>query len=311
MYAIYVPSWFVIVSAALFGSLFGSFGNVCIYRLPRQCLSIVRPRSRCPRCGREIAWYDNIPVLSYVALGGRCRGCAEPISLRYPLIEMACALLFVITAFALVRGDRGLTDLAVSGPVLVVQALVAWVLLVSSAIDLDFRIIPDELTKPGMWLGPIASCAFPALHLNDLPQWPLALLGSDVAYSAWAPHVQGLAAGLVGLAVGAGLVYGVGVVGTVVFRKDAMGFGDVKYMAMLGSVLGWKLVVVVFFLGCLYGSMVGIGIFLVTKSHYLAFGPYLSLGALTVMWLRPIILPEVKYFMAMLWAILMGQPLPY
>ncbi|MBI3097785.1 MAG: prepilin peptidase [Planctomycetes bacterium] len=304
----YVPSWFVIVSAALFGFVFGSFGNVCIYRLPRRCLSIVRPRSRCPGCGREIAWFDNVPVLSYLALGGRCRGCAAPISLRYPLVESACALLFAITAFSLVRADFGITDLIARGPVLAVYLLIAWVLLVASVIDLDFRIIPDELTKPGMWLGPFISALFPALHSGDLPLWPAAIPGLRALSAPWAIHVQGFAAGLTGLAVGAGLVYGVGVVGKVIFRKEAMGFGDVKYMGMLGALLGWKLILVVFFLGCLYGSVVGIGIFLITKSHYLAFGPYLSLGALTVIWLREALLPWVREFAAVLWAILTMRP---
>lgn len=304
-----VPGWLFIVTAALYGACLGSFGNVCIYRLPRRCLSIVRPGSRCPKCSRPIRWHENLPILSYLFLGGRCRGCGSSISLRYPLVELASALLFAITAYVLVRRSGPMIAPGEILPVLTAHCLFVWVLLVASVIDLDFRIIPDELTKPGMWIGPALSFLIPVLHAGDLPTWPLrGCFG--IAGGEWAPHVQAAVGSLEGLATGAGLVYGIGLAGTWIFRKEAMGFGDVKYMGFIGAILGWKLVIVVFFLGCLYGSIAGIGIYLVTKSHYLAFGPYLSLGALTALWLRPEALWLMRDYVAILTAIVTGEPLP-
>jgi leader peptidase (prepilin peptidase)/N-methyltransferase len=261
------------VFAALFGLIVGSFLNVCIFRLPRHCMSVVRPRSRCPRCLRTIPWYDNIPVLSWVALRGRCRGCRAPISPRYAAVELLTGALFAWAAARQLWGpsEPGAREAAV----FLVHAWFLGSMVVCAFIDLDFRILPDEVTLPGVVLGLAVSAAFPFLHERGLP----GAIGNR--------HLAGLAASALGAVVGGGTLWGVGVVGKLVFRKEAMGFGDVKYMAMIGSVLGWKGVLLTFVLACLFGSLVGVGKYVaVRRMGYVPFGPFLSAGAL-VMLLAP------------------------
>lgn len=261
------------VFAALFGLVVGSFLNVCIFRLPRHCMSVVRPRSRCPRCLRTIPWYDNIPVLSWVALRGRCRGCRAPISPRYAAVELLTGALFAWAAARQLWGpnDPGAREAAV----FLVHAWFLGSMVVCAFIDLDFRILPDEVTLPGVVLGLAVSAAFPFLHEGGLP----GAIGNR--------PLAGLAASALGAVVGGGTLWGVGVVGKLVFRKEAMGFGDVKYMAMIGSVLGWKGVLLTFVLACLFGSLVGVGKYVaVRRMGYVPFGPFLSAGAL-VMLLAP------------------------
>lgn len=261
------------VFAALFGLVVGSFLNVCIFRLPRHCMSVVRPRSRCPRCLRTIPWYDNIPVLSWVALRGRCRGCRAPISPRYAAVELLTGALFAWAAARQLWGpnDPGAREAAV----FLVHAWFLGSMVVCAFIDVDFRILPDEVTLPGVVLGLAVSAAFPFLHEGGLP----GAIGNR--------HLAGLAVSALGAVVGGGTLWGVGVVGKLVFRKEAMGFGDVKYMAMIGSVLGWKGVLLTFVLACLFGSLVGVGKFVaVRRMGYVPFGPFLSAGAL-VMLLAP------------------------
>src|SRR5882672_67348 len=246
------------VFSGLFGLVIGSFLNVCIFRLPRNCMSIVGPRSRCPKCLNWIAWFDNIPVLSWGVLGGKCRHCRNPISVRYTLVELLTGVLF------LVAGWRALHGVPAPGlPQAVGFALEAWLvaaMIVCTFIDLEFRILPDEITLSGIVIGLAASAAFPFLHggsLLDLEADALPLdhgwhwlPGHGLPWAVREPHLASLLASLAGALAGGGSIWLVGVLGKLIFRKDAMGFGDVKYMAMIGAVLGWWGVLLSFVIAC-------------------------------------------------------------
>jgi leader peptidase (prepilin peptidase)/N-methyltransferase len=238
----------------LFGLAWGSFLNVVIARLPLG-ESLVSPRSRCPACKTPVAWYDNLPLLSYIILGGRCRGCGVPISFRYPVVE------------ALVGGASLLSFLS-HGPSLEYLIELAFVaaMIALIFIDYDHQILPNAITLPGIALG-------------------LALAGAreDVTF------VDSLS----GAALGAGLLFGVSEAYFRLRRIEGLGFGDVKMMGMVGAFVGWKGVLLTLFLGSLSGTLVGVFILagregsLKTK---LPFGTFLGMGAIaTVYWGRPLI----------------------
>ena len=255
------------IFAGALGLLVGSFLNVCIFRLPRNCMSIVRPRSRCTRCLRLIAWYDNFPVASWLILGGKCRGCREPISIRYPLVEILTGAIFAWAAYVQIyRSSDPMSDRAVW---FAVWAYLASTLIVCTFIDLDFRILPDEITLSGIVLGLACSTAFPFLYRDQLPA------------PDWNPHLRGAVAAGLGAVMGGGTIYAIGVLGKLVFRKDAMGLGDVKLMAFLGAFLGWKAILLTLVLGCFAGSGYGIGRMILTRrmrGGYIPFGPFLAIG---------------------------------
>jgi leader peptidase (prepilin peptidase)/N-methyltransferase len=277
------------VFSGLLGLVIGSFLNVCIFRLPRNCMSIVKPRSRCPKCLNWIAWYDNLPVLSWTALGGKCRHCRNPISIRYTLVELLTGALF------LVAGWRALYETPWPGRDEAARfAVEAWfvsALIVCTFVDLEFRIIPDEVSLSGIVIGLAAGAAFPVLHpagLWDLP----AALAKHLPAPLGLGHIGSFAASVVGAVAGAGAIYAVGLMGKVLFRKrvaaageeTAMGFGDVKFMAMAGAVLGWRGVLLTLLVACLWGSLFGIGKLIVTRRMgFVPFGPFLSVGALTML----------------------------
>jgi leader peptidase (prepilin peptidase)/N-methyltransferase len=240
--------------AVLFGLAWGSFLNVVIARLPLG-QSLVSPRSRCPACKTPVAWYDNLPLLSYIVLGGRCRGCGVPISLRYPLVE------------ALVGGASLLSFLR-HGPSLEYLVELAFVASMISLvfIDYDHQILPDAITLPGLVLG-------------------LALAGARESVT----FVDALS----GAALGAGLLFAVSEAYFRLRRIEGLGFGDVKMMGMVGAFVGWKGVLLTLFLGSLSGTLVGVFILagregsLKTK---LPFGTFLGMGATaTVYWGKPLI----------------------
>ena len=275
------------VFSGILGLLIGSFLNVCIFRLPRNCMSIRKPsRSRCPKCLTWIAWYDNIPVASWAVLGGKCRHCRNPISIRYALVELLTGGLFLYT------GWRAIYGVASPGwPQAVQFAVEAWfvsALIVSTFIDLEFRILPDEITLSGVLIGLAASAAFPFLHAAELWRWGIP-----------ATPLMSAAASALGAVVGGGSIYVVGVLGKLVFRKEAMGFGDVKYMAMVGAVLGWRGVLLTFVIACLWGSLFGIGKVIVTRRMgYVPFGPFLSVGALTMLFFAPLVDRAIQAYLA-------------
>jgi leader peptidase (prepilin peptidase)/N-methyltransferase len=219
------------------GAIIGSFLNVCIHRLPRE-QSIVRPRSACPSCGRLIAWYDNVPVLSYLLLRGRCRGCGAPIAARYPLVEAATALLFL--GLALRRGP---------GLGWAVDAAFAAALVALIVIDAEHQILPDAITLPGIAAGlatsPLRAALGPDLgspaavfldHLAAAVLGYLMLFAVNAAYRGWQAMRGVPAAG----------------------RLDGIGRGDYKLLAMVGAFLGLRLMLFTLFAGAVVGACWGV-----------------------------------------------------
>jgi len=257
---------FLIVSFVA-GATIGSFLNVCIYRLPRN-ESIVRPRSRCPKCGNAIAWFDNIPIVSWLLLGAKCRYCHETISWQYPLVEALTGALF-----ACVFWRFGFT-VATFAYMLLTAALI-----LVTFVDLTEWIIPDQVTVPGIFIGL-------ALSLLGMFYAPANLVVTDVFDS------------LIGMVLGGASLYLLDKITVLLLRKPGMGFGDVKLLAMLGAFLGWKNVVLIIMTASLVGSVIGIAIVLLRrrkgtetsalpddmpKGHYIPFGPYLALAGLFAM----------------------------
>jgi leader peptidase (prepilin peptidase)/N-methyltransferase len=228
-----------LVYAGVLGASVGSFLNVCLSRLPRG-ESLVRPRSKCPACGGRIAWYDNIPLLSWILLRGRCRQCREPISIQYPAIELITAGIWV--GMALYYGP---TWRSLQGSILFS------LLLAISLIDARHYLIPDALSLGGLGAG---------LALSLLPGPPSVLTS------------------LIGAALGFGVLLAVGVAGEWVFKKPAMGGGDIKMMAMVGAFLGPAGAMLTIFLGALAGTLVFAPLSLKTKKE-VPFGVFLGLGA--------------------------------
>jgi len=255
----------IFVVVFLFGLIVGSFLNVCIVRLPRE-QSIVSPRSQCPRCRTLIRWYDNIPLVSFLALRGKCRSCGLPISWRYPLVELLNGLLYLwaCAAFGL-TGEAGM-----------VMALCS-ALLVITFIDLDHQIIPDVITLPGMVIGLLAA----PLFMSALEP-PLAFGLGRLVPSA-GTYLTGFVNSLVGLVLGAAPLFIIGWLWERLRKVEAMGGGDVKYMGMVGSFLGWKGAFLTIMLGALTGSIVGLTL-IALKQHQMdkviPFGPYLAFGTL-------------------------------
>lgn len=259
------------------GLCVGSFLNVVAYRLPRECMSISRPRSRCPRCAAFIAWYDNIPVLSWIVLKAQCRHCKFKISARYPLVEVFTAALFVLLALVLV-GSGGLRDPAGGGSQWLtfgVGALIASVLLALALIDIDYFILPDELTKSGIVVGPLLAFLAPGFQHGRFVWAPFS--SGDLALRGNAA-VNGVMA-----AVFAGaILFGIGWLATKAFKKEAMGLGDVKMFAAMGGVLGvWVLLALA--VAAIAGTIVGLVVRAITRGRYIPFGPFLGLGMLVVM----------------------------
>jgi leader peptidase (prepilin peptidase)/N-methyltransferase len=234
---------FLIFVLAVFGLIIGSFLNVCIGRLPAG-QSIVSPPSRCPQCGAGIAWYDNIPVASYLVLGGKCRRCQARISLRYPLVEITTSLCFVLQG--LVYGD----DL----PLLAARLVFTALLIALFGTDLETMRLPNVLTLPGL----VAGLAFSVF----LPPGPLA--------------------SVIGAAVGAAIPWAIRWIWHRATGVEAMGLGDVKMLAMIGAFLGWRQVWVVLFLASLSGAIVGLLVITArgrSARTRLPFGTFLALAA--------------------------------
>ena len=254
----------MLIAIFIFGLALGSFLNVCIYRIPKK-ISIIKPRSYCPHCRKTIRWYDNIPVLSYILLKGKCRHCKKTISPRYAIVEILTAVLLVLSFM-----EWGLS----------LQFIIYFILfcglIVATFIDFKYQIIPDEISYGGIALGLIFSLFYPSLQGASL--WYLGLFNS-----------------VRGLLVGGGLIYVTGVIGKLIFKKDAMGGGDVKLMAMIGAFLGPKLIILVFFMAPFFGSAVGIIMKIKYKADIIPYGPYLSLATVVVAFLGKDILRYLFY----------------
>ncbi|HXX93054.1 MAG TPA: prepilin peptidase [Planctomycetota bacterium] len=282
------------ISSGLTGLLIGSFLNVCIFRLPRNCMSIVRPRSRCPKCLRWITWYDNLPVVSWVLLGGKCRGCRAPISPRYALVELLTGAVFGYAGWRALYGvpSPGWHEAVRFG----VEAWFMSCLIVCTFIDYDFQILPDEITLSGIALGLVLSAAFPFLHETGLPLQDHAK--SLARFFGGHPWLASLAASAFGALLGAGVIYFADLLGKLLFRKEGMGMGDVKYVAMFGAVLGWKGALLGFMVACLAGAIFGIGkLIAVRRMGYVPFGPFLSAGAAVIVFWPTLVVRAIFIYM--------------
>ncbi len=235
----------------VFGICIGSFLNVCIYRLP-ESKSIVHPRSMCPRCGTLIAFYDNIPIFSYIALRGKCRHCAARISFRYPVIECISGI-FAVGVFL---------KYGLSFEALIYFTFIA-TLLAITFIDIDHQIIPDVISLPGI---PIFFAASFAL--------------SDIT----------LVESILGILIGGGSLWIVAQLYYVLTRKEGMGGGDIKLLAMMGAIIGWKGVLFTIFVASAIGTVVGMLVMVKSRTSMklkVPFGPFLAIGAIAYIFLGP------------------------
>ena len=259
-----VPFPLALIFISTLGALIGSFLNVVIHRVPRE-ESIVFPNSRCPSCGTAIRPYDNIPVLSFLVLRGRCRACGASISARYPAIEALTALLF-----ALVFLHDGLT-LALPFDLIFVAALVALIF-----IDAEHMILPDVITLPGLAFALVVRAIVPNMD-------GLAFL-SEGLLLGWPVWLISLAGALFGAAIGGGSLWLMGWLWERLRGVEAMGLGDVKMMFMVGAYLGWPLTVLTIFLGVIGGAVIGVGLMLWRRERdmqmLLPFGIFLGIGAI-------------------------------
>ncbi len=269
--------WLINTFAFLFGAIVGSFLNVCIWRMPRD-ESVIHPGSHCGSCNKPIRWYDNIPIISFFALGGRCRSCGARYSGRYVMVEALTGILFF-----LIWRQYGWTN----PPLAIAYLIFASGCVVAAIIDLEHYIIPDVITVGGTIVGVIYSALWPSLQVSTR-------------------MADGLTESMLGILVGSGIILWVMVIGEIVFQKEAMGFGDVKLMGAIGAFLGWQATVFTIAIGCVTGAVIGVGLlfwrknadreiqedrhmddaelsYLIyggTENSSIPFGPFLIFGAL-------------------------------
>lgn len=232
-----------LVAFGWLGLSVGSFLNVVIHRLPLRT-SVVRPSSRCPNCGYGLRWFDNIPVLSWLLLKGRCRKCGTPISIRYPIVEILTMLVFLLHWWTF-----GWTLL------MAVRLLFACALIALFAIDLEHHLLPDRITLPGIATGLILSVIVP----------------------------PGIVEGMLGVILGGGVLWAIGEAYYRYSGQEGMGGGDVKMLAMVGAFLGWKLVLVTLVLSSVMGSLIGLLVIAIRRGgmkYALPYGTFIALGAL-------------------------------
>lgn len=245
---------FIQITAFIFGAAIGSFLNVCIYRLPEK-KSIVSPPSACPQCGSPIRFYDNIPIVSYIILMGKCRHCKTGIPLRYAVVEAltglcatACTIKFGLTP------EAGIYFVFIAALIVVIY------------IDIDHKIIPNRITLPGIPLFYLASLAVPGITARDT---------------------------LIGIAVGGGSLWLVAWIYQLITKREGMGMGDIKLLAMIGALIGWKGVLFTIYFGSATGTVIGIATILAQGKNFkfaIPFGPFLSTGAITYIFFGDIII---------------------
>ena len=236
----------MIALAAVLGLCVGSFLNVVIYRLPRG-ESLSSPPSRCPRCGKRLAWFDNIPLVSWLVLRGKCRRCGAPISVQYPIVEAITAIAAVVVVM-----------MTPPGVLLASRLVLTAILIALFVIDLELQILPNAITLPGIVVG--------------------------FLFSLFGP--PGPVASLIGIALGAGVLYGIAAAYYLVRREEGMGMGDVKMLAMIGAFLGWRAVLLTLILSSFVGAVVGVALLSTKKEglkYALPFGTFLAVAAFVAM----------------------------
>ncbi len=243
------PIQIAVLAVVLFlGLCIGSFLNVCIYRIPLK-ISVAGGRSYCPDCRQKIVWYDNIPLVSFLILKGRCRHCRKNISPVYPIVEALTGILFLLSFWKFGLGWKFASSVVlISG------------LIVVFFIDLKYQIIPDAVSLPGILAGVVFSLFIPGFT------WWQSLLG---------------------VLIGGGVLYFLATAGQFLFKKESLGGGDIKLAAMLGAFLGWEKVILVFFISSLLGAVVGGLLMLFIKSfrnkRIIPFGPFLALASVVAL----------------------------
>jgi leader peptidase (prepilin peptidase)/N-methyltransferase len=233
----------------ILGLIIGSFSNVCIYRIPKN-ESIIFPASHCPNCHTPIKAIDNIPILSYLILKGKCRKCGEKISIRYPVVEFLTGAIYLLIFLIYGRSYQTL-----------IYAFLSSSLIIISFIDLDDQIIPDEISLPGIVIGLALSFIVPYIsYFNSI----------------------------LGIIVGGGIILLIALAGLAIFKKEAMGGGDVKLSAMIGAFIGWKYIMISLFIGFFIGAIAGILLILLkirNRDDLVPFGPFIVLGSfITLLW---------------------------
>jgi leader peptidase (prepilin peptidase)/N-methyltransferase len=244
----------------IFGTIIGSFLNVCIFRLPKK-QSIISPFSYCPNCHKPIKFYHNIPILSFLFLRGKCSNCGEPISFRYLVVELLAGLLSLALFLKFGLSLSYFVYLTFSASLLVI-----------TFIDLDHQIIPDVITLPGIIMGFTASLFLPGITFTD---------------------------SIIGITAGGGGLFLVAMGYSLIAKREGMGTGDIKLISMIGAFLGIKGVLLTIFLGSLFGSLVGLTIMLKEKRdrrYAVPFGPFLAIGAIIYIFWGDIILGHYLYF---------------
>jgi leader peptidase (prepilin peptidase)/N-methyltransferase len=243
-----------IILIFILGLIVGSFSNVCICRIPRN-ESIIFPASHCPKCRSNISPKDNIPLLSYILLKGRCRNCKSKISIQYPIVELLTGLIYLIIYLTYGLSIQSLIYIILSSALVII-----------AFIDLNEQIVPDVISLPGIVIGFIISF--------------------------FVPYISFINSSL-GVLVGGGIILGIGMAGSVIFKKEAMGGGDVKLAAMIGAFLGWKYITISLFLGFFLGALAGIFLIMAkikSREDTVPFGPFIVLGSLiTLLWGEKII----------------------
>lgn len=250
----------LLVLAFIMGLCFGSFLNVVIFRLPAG-QSLNRPPSRCMSCGYALRWRDNVPILSWALLGGKCRNCRVRLSMQYPIVELVTGLLFLLVVW-----------LTPPGPLVFSRLIFVCVLVALFAIDLEHQILPNTITLPGIAIGFIFSFIAP-------PGWQSSLIG---------------------ILLGGGVLYGIAAAYYLVRREEGLGMGDVKMLAMIGAFLGWKAVLVTLVLSSFSGALLGMALIAAQRGGMklaLPFGTFLALGALAAMFVGyPLIAWYAQFF---------------
>ena len=238
----------------ILGLIVGSFSNVCIYRIPRN-ESIIYPASHCPKCRSKIKPVDNIPLLSFILLKGRCRNCKSKISTQYPIVELLTGLIYLI--IYLIYGLNIQT---------LIYIILSSALIIVAFIDLNEQIVPDVISLPGIVIGFIISFLVPYISFIN---------------------------SALGVVIGGGIILIIGLAGSVIFKKEAMGGGDVKLAAMIGAFLGWRYIIISLFLGFFLGALAGIILILSkikSREDVVPFGPFIVLGSfITLLWGEKII----------------------